>query len=79
MSLLEKTRHILENFDSEPSEQIIAVLEQIKLKMHSPLTREYLDGKINEIRDMPQQDDEAAKKKLCKKLEPYLDWYIQGN
>ena len=75
MSLNEQVSKILENFDSASSGEIIDVLKQIQPKFKSDLTSEYLDGKIQKIVDV---EDESEKKKQCKALTPYLDWYLQG-
>lgn len=75
MSLNEKVSKILENFESASSSEIIDVLKQIQPQFKSNLTSEYLDGKIQKIVDI---EDESEKKKQCKALTPYLDWYLQG-
>ena len=75
MSLNEQVSKILENFDSASSGEIIDVLKQIQPQFKSDLTSEYLDGKIQKIVDV---EDESEKKKQCKALTPYLDWYLQG-
>ena len=41
----------------------------------SNLTIEYLTDKIQKIIDLT---NEIEKKKQCKLLLPYLDWYLQG-
>ncbi len=75
MSLNEQVSKILENFDSASSSEILDVLKQIQPQFKSNLTSEYLDGKIQKIVDV---DGESEKKKQCKALTPYLDWYLQG-
>ena len=75
MSLNEQVARILENFDGTPSNEIIDVLKQIQPQFKSNLTSEYLDGKIQKIVDV---EDESEKKKQCKALTPYFDWYLQG-
>ncbi len=75
MSLNEQVSKILENFDSASSGEILDVLKQIQPQFKSNLTSEYLDGKIQKIADV---DGESEKKKQCKALTPYLDWYLQG-
>ncbi|QDI88213.1 hypothetical protein Nisw_01030 [Candidatus Nitrosopumilus sp. SW] len=75
MSLEEKVSKILENFEDTPSSEFIDVLKQIQPQFKSNLTSEYLDGKIQKISDA---EDESEKKKQCKALIPYLDWYLQG-
>ena len=75
MSLNEQVSKILENFENASSGEIIDVLKQIQPQFKSNLTLEYLDGKIQKIVDI---EDESEKKKQCKALTPYLDWYLQG-
>ncbi|MBI1662751.1 MAG: hypothetical protein IS860_04510 [Nitrosopumilus sp.] len=75
MSLNEQVSKILENFDNASSIEIVDVLKQIRPQFKSNLTSEYLDGKIQKILDV---DDESEKKKQCKALIPYLNWYLQG-
>lgn len=75
MSLNEQVSKILENFDGASSNEILDVLKQIQPQFKSNLTSEYLDGKIQKIADI---EDESEKKKQCKALTPYFDWYLQG-
>jgi ATP-dependent Lon protease len=65
----------LENFDHISSNDILEVLNQIQNQFQNQITQYYLKGKIKAISDT---FDEAEKKKLCKNLKPYLDWYLQG-
>jgi len=75
MSLNEQVSKILENFESVSSSEILDALKQIQPQFKSDLTSEYLNGKIQKIVDAK---DESEKKKQCKALTPYLDWYLQG-
>lgn len=75
MSLEEKVKQILKNFEETSSEDILEILNQIQIKFQSQITRNYLKGKLMTISDTPS---ESEKKKLCKNLSPYLDWYLQG-
>jgi len=75
MSLEDQIKKILDNFESATSKTIIDVLNQIKPHFKSTLILEYLQGKIQKIQD---SDDEQEKKKQCKALLPYFDWYLQG-
>ena len=75
MSLEKKTQKVLDNFENTSSEQILEILNQIKPQFQSQLISEYLHGKIKKIMDL---SDEAQKKRQCKALTPYLDWYLQG-
>jgi hypothetical protein len=75
MSLEEKTQHILDDFESTASDKIIETLNEIKFFFKSELTRDYLQGKIDAIAAISNEDE---KKNLCKNLIPYLDWYLQG-
>jgi len=75
MQLQDQIKHILNDFDNTSSEKIIDVLTQIQKHLQSDITRNYLQGKIDAILGTV---DDAEKKKLCKNLIPYLDWYLQG-
>lgn len=75
MSLPDQVKQILNDFDNTPSEKIIEILTQIQPHLKNDITQTYLQGKIQGILGI---NDNAEKKKLCKNLKPYLDWYIQG-
>ena len=75
MSLEINVKKILNNFDSILSSEFLEILDQIMLEFKSNLTVEYLKGKIQKIVDLPT---ESEKKKQCKLLLPYFDWYLQG-
>ena len=75
MSLEDRVKQTLDDFENTPSEKIFEILNQIKPQFKSELISEYLQGKIQKILEI---NDEAEKKKLCKALTPYLDWYLQG-
>jgi hypothetical protein len=75
MTLEEQINVILDDFDQTTSEQFIEILHQIKPHFKNELIVEYLHGKIQKILDV---GDEVGKKKQCKALMPYLDWYLQG-
>ncbi len=75
MSLQIKAKQILDNFEQTPSVEILDVLNQILENFQSQITQNYLKGKLKTISDT---SDEDQKKKLCKNLKPYFDWYLQG-
>jgi hypothetical protein len=75
MSLEIKIKNISNDFDSILSSEFLEILDQIMLEFKSNLTVEYLKGKIQKIVDLPT---ESEKKKQCKLLLPYFDWYLQG-
>ena len=75
MSLEDQIKHTLGNFENTTSETILEILNQIKPQFKSNMISEYLQGKMQKIFET---NDEAEKKKLCKALMPYLDWYLQG-
>lgn len=75
MSLENEIRQTLDTFDSVPSEKILEIISQIMPHFKSKLISEYLQGKIQKIMD---ESDEIEKKKQCKALTPYFDWYLQG-
>ncbi len=75
MSLENQIIRALDDFEDTSSKVILEILNQIKPQFKSTLISEYLQGKIQKILDA---DNEAEKKKQCKALTPYLDWYLQG-
>lgn len=75
MSLEDQIKIISNDFEQATPETIIDVLNQIKPHFKSTLISEYLQGKIQKIQD---SDNILEKKKQCKALLPYFDWYLQG-
>ena len=75
MSLEIKIKHIMNNFDDVSSDKFLEILDQIMLEFKSDLTTEYLKGKVQKIMNI---SIESEKKKQCKLLLPYYDWYLQG-
>ena len=75
MSLEFKIKSILNDFDTVSSDEFLEILDQIMLEFKNNLTVDYLKGKIKKIMDLTT---EFEKKKQCKLLLPYFDWYLQG-
>ena len=75
MSLRDEVNQILNDFDNASSDKFLEILTQIQLHLKSDITQNYLHGKIQVILGIT---DDVEKKKLCKNLKPYLDWYLQG-
>ena len=75
MTLEDKIRQAQNDFDGASSEEIIEIIKEIQPQFRSKLTLDYLDGKIQKISSI---DDDVEKKKQCKTLLPYFDWYLQG-
>ncbi len=75
MSLEDRIKQTLDDFENTPSEKIFEILNQIKPQFKSELISEYLQGKAQKILEVK---DETEKKKQCKALIPYFDWYLQG-
>ena len=75
MSLEINVKNIVNNFDEVSSDEFLEILNQIMLEFKSNLTVEYLKGKIQKIVEI---SSEPEKKKQCKLLLPYYDWYLQG-
>lgn len=75
MSLQDQVKQILNDFDNASSDKILEILTQIQPHLKSDITRTYLQGKIQAILSI---NDNTERKKLCKNMKPYLDWYIQG-
>lgn len=75
MSLEYRIKQTLNDFENTQSETIFEILNQIIPHFKSALISEYLQGKIQKISEV---NDEVEKKKQCKALIPYFDWYLQG-
>ena len=75
MSLEIKVNNILQDFNNVSSDEFLKVINEIMLEFWSTITIEYLKGKIQKITDLT---NESEKKKQCKLLLPYFDWYVQG-
>ena len=75
MSLEINVKNILNDFDIVSSDEFLEILDQIMLEFKSNLTVDYLKGKTKKIMDLTT---ESEKKKQCKLLLPYFDWYLQG-
>lgn len=75
LSLWDEVNQILNDFDNTSSDKFLEILTQIQLHLKSDITQNYLHGKIQVILGIT---DDVEKKKLCKNLKPYLDWYLQG-
>ena len=75
MSLELNIKNILNDFHNTSSDEFLKILGQIMLEFKSNLTVEYLEGKIQKIHELKT---ESEKKKNCKSLLPYFDWYLQG-
>ncbi len=75
MSLEKRVKQTLDDFENTPSEKIFEILNQIKSQFKNDLISEYLQGKIHKILEL---NNEAEKKKQCRALIPYFDWYLQG-
>lgn len=71
----DEIKQILNDFDNTPTDKILEILSQIRPTLKSDITQSYLQGKIQAILGI---NDDIEKKKLCKNLKPYIDWYIQG-
>ena len=76
MSLEINVKNILNDFNIVSSDEFLEILDQIMLEFKSNLTVDYLKGKIKKIMDLTT---ESEKKKQCKLLLPYFDWYLQGS
>jgi len=66
---------ISQNFDTISTDEIVKILTIIKGELRTPESQNYLTEKLKEIRKSSTQ---IQKLQLCKKLKPYVDWYLQG-
>jgi len=75
MSLEDEIKLVLDDFENTTTEKIFEILNKIRPQFKNELISEYLKGKIQKISDV---NDEVEKKKQCKGLIPYFNWYLQG-
>ena len=75
MSLADEVKRILDDFENTTTEKIFEILNQIIPQFKNEIISEYLQSKIQKISDV---NDKVEKKKQCKGLIPYFDWYMQG-
>ena len=75
MSLGEQIKQIQSNFENTSPDVILKTVDEIRSHLKSDMTKDYLQAKLKSISEM---SDESEKKKLCKTLLPYIDWYLQG-
>ena len=75
MSLEDEIKLVLDDFENTTTVKIFEILNKIQPQFKNELISEYLKGKIQKISDV---NDEVEKKKQCKGLIPYFDWYLQG-
>ena len=75
MSLEINVKNILNDFNIVSSDDFLKILGQIMLEFKNNITTEYLKGKIQKISDLTT---ESEKKKQCRLLLPYYNWYLQG-
>ena len=75
MSLEIKIKTVLNDFDGVSSDEFLQILDQIMLEFKNNLTTEYLQGKTQKISVLTT---ESEKKKQCRLLLPYFNWYLQG-
>ena len=75
MTLEDKIKQTMTDVENTSSEEILEIITQIVPHFRSELTSDYLQGKIQKIRN---ESDESEKKKQCLILIPYFEWYLQG-
>lgn len=74
-SLAVQAQSILDDFEHASPDEILDVINQIKPHFKNALIPEYLQGKVQKINNVGNNEE---KKGQCKSLLPYLDWYLQG-
>jgi len=75
MTLEDQIKQTMSNLENTSSETILEIITQIMPNFRSELTSDYLQGKIQKIRN---ERDESEQKKQCLTLIPYFEWYLQG-
>ena len=74
MTLVEDAVRTRSGFESVGTDEFLDILYRIRNELRTPITQQYLDGKMAAIRSA----EPAERRQLCKNLLPYLDWYISG-
>ena len=74
--LKQRVEEAYNNYENTPIETILELLHEIKNQFKTNFTANYLAGKLD---DLSKTTDQNQKLALCKKLKPYLDWYLSGN
>jgi len=75
MTLEDQIKQTMSNLENTSSDEILEIITQIMPNFRSELTSDYLQGKIQKIRN---ENDESEQKKQCLTLIPYFEWYLQG-
>jgi hypothetical protein len=75
MTLEDQIKQTISNLENTSSDEILEIITQIMPNFRSELTSDYLQGKIQKIRN---ERDESEQKKQCLTLIPYFEWYLQG-
>jgi hypothetical protein len=75
MTLEDQIKQTMSNLENTSSDEILEIITQIMPNFRSELTSDYLQGKIQKIRN---ERDESEQKKQCLTLIPYFEWYLQG-
>ncbi len=55
------------------ADDLLDILDRVCQELRTADTREYLRSKINAARNVTPQERHT----VCKKLLPYLDWYVK--
>ncbi|MXX20252.1 MAG: hypothetical protein F4Y82_01700 [Cenarchaeum sp. SB0665_bin_23] len=72
MTLTEDAERIYTDSDHVSVEEFLDVLSRIGNELRTADTKEYLEKKIIAVRSAEPKE----RQKLCKKLLPYLAWYM---
>ena len=75
MTLVDEAERMRSGFDSADPDGFLDLVERIRTELRTAPAREYLAGKIEAARSAQP----AERRRLCKALLPYLDWYITGS
>ena len=75
MTLVDEAERMRSGFYSADLGGFLDLAERIRDELRTAPAREYLTGKIAAARSA----EPAERRRLCRALLPYLDWYISGS
>lgn len=74
MTLVDESERMRSGFDSADLGGFLDLVERIRGELRTEPARQYLAGKVAAARSAAP----AERRRLCRALLPYLDWYISG-
>ena len=75
MTLADEAARASSNFDSTDPAEFLDIVSRIRDSLRTGQTKSYLDKKLEAARSAAP----AERRRMCRNLLPYLDWYLSGN